>query len=139
MCCMKVPSNDLPTSAQRENAMNATVHKTLDLNAAPAAQRLDPAGQILALNAADAAHLSEAQGWTVRALDGNVWITQDGDIRDVVISAGQSFVLDRNTPALLSAFGTARISLRLETVRPRPLPGMDTAPVRPAAPQWSVA
>lgn len=119
--------------------MNATVHKTLDLDAAPVAQRLDPAGQILALNAAPAVHLSDAQGWTVRALDGSVWITQDGDVRDVVISAGQSFVLDRNAPALLSAFGKARVSLRLETARPRPAPGTETAPLRPAAPQWSVA
>jgi len=136
---MKVFTHRPSHPAQRENAMNATVHKTLDSDAAPVAQRLDPAGQILALNATHAAHLNDARGWTVRALDGSVWITQDGDIRDVVISAGQSFVLDRNTPALLSAFGKARISLRLETARPRPLPGMDTAPVRPAAPQWSVA
>lgn len=119
--------------------MNATVHKTLDLNAAPVPHPLDPDGQILALSTADAAHLSNVQGWTVRALDGSVWITQDGDIRDVVISAGQSFVLNRNTPALLSAFGKAHISLRLETARPRPLPGINTAPVHSHVPQWSVA
>lgn len=119
--------------------MNTTVHKTLDQASVPTPRRLDPAGQILALHASHAAHVNNAQGWTVRALDGSVWITQDGDIRDVVIGAGQSFVLDRHTPALLSAFGKARISLQLETARSRPLPGQEACPSRHAAPQWSIA
>lgn len=119
--------------------MNATVHKTLDRNAAPARLRLDPAGQVIALDARHSTHVNHARGWTVRALEGSIWITQDGDIRDVIIAAGQSFVLDRDTPALLSAFGDARVSLRLETARARPLSGLEAAPARRAAPQWSAA
>lgn len=119
--------------------MNATVHKTLDRDASPSPRRLDPAGQVIALDAAHATHVNNALGWTVRALEGSVWITQDGDIRDVVIAAGESFVLDRGTPVLLSAFGQARISLRLETARARPLSGVEAAPARRTAPQWSAA
>lgn len=119
--------------------MNATVHKTLERNAAPAQLRLDPAGQEIALEALHSTHVKHALGWTVRALEGSVWITQDGDIRDVVIAAGQSFVLDRDTPALLSAFSDARISLRLETARTRPLSGLEAAPARRTGPQWSAA
>lgn len=119
--------------------MNATVHKTPDREAASAPCRLDPAGQIIALNTAHAAHVNNAAGWTVRALEGSVWITQDGDIRDVVIGAGQTFVLDRNVTALLSAFGNARVSLRLETARPQSLPQARSRRSHHAAPEWSLA
>lgn len=57
-------------------------------------------------------HLQDACGWTVHAVAGTLWITQDGDVRDVVLEAGQSFVLDRNTTALLSPLPEAQVSLK---------------------------
>lgn len=59
-------------------------------------------------------HLRRAAGWSVRALEGNVWITQDGDVRDIVLRPGDNFVLDRNSHVLLSplmATGATRIRL----------------------------
>ena len=44
-----------------------------------------------------------------RALKGTVWITQDRDVRDIILSAGQSFVLDRNGVALVFAFREASV------------------------------
>jgi hypothetical protein len=76
-------------------------------------------------------HLHRACGWTVRALSGTIWITQDGDIRDIVLEDGQSFILDRNRTAVLSAFNDAKFLLwrgpcRQPVLRqvspPRPLP-----------------
>lgn len=105
--------------------MQAKVHKTVAQIAhqhregatSHAALELNPAGEILSLSASQHMHLPKAHGWTVRALAGAVWIAQDGDIRDVVLEAGDCIVLDRDTPALFSPLGEARFSLSRETGR----------------------
>lgn len=105
--------------------MQAKVHKTVahiahqqrDGATSHAALELNPAGEILSLHATQHMHLPQARGWTVRALDGAVWIAQDGDIRDVVLEAGDCIVLDRDTPALFSPLGETRISLARDTGR----------------------
>jgi hypothetical protein len=56
--------------------------------------------------------LSDARGWKVKSVNGTVWITQEGDSRDIVIRPGQSFVLDRNGTALLSALNDADLRLQ---------------------------
>ncbi len=101
-------------SLPKEIAMNATVHKT-SADGAPsrASLKLDPAGATLRLQPAQFAHLQGAVGWTVKALGGSVWITQDGDIRDVVLQAGDSFILDRKGPALISPLGEAQVCVSL--------------------------
>lgn len=76
-----------------------------------AAVELNPAGEVLSLAPSQHMHLPAARGWIVRALAGTVWIAQDGDIRDVVLEAGDSIVLDRDGPALFSPLNEARISL----------------------------
>jgi hypothetical protein len=117
MCFMEASTRRLQRF--QEIAMHATVHHS-SASRDSAALRLNPAGQLLELTRARHAHLRGAGGWTVRALAGTVWITLDGDIRDVVLDAGQSFRLDRNSPALLSALGSAKVcvmrtGLRRET------------------------
>lgn len=50
-------------------------------------------------------------GKTVVCHSGSVWVTQDGDPRDVILRAGESFTLDRKGPALLQAFAPGSISV----------------------------
>lgn len=60
----------------------------------------------LALAGGSHARMQDALGWRVTAAMGTLWVTQDGDRRDVVLAAGESFAFDRPA-ALVSAFGTA--------------------------------
>jgi hypothetical protein len=102
--------------------MKATVQKTAastdryhhDGTASATRHNLNPAGDTIVLEDREYAHVQGASGWVVKALAGSVWITQDGDIRDVVLRAGESFVLDRHGPALLSPLNAARISVKLD-------------------------
>jgi len=48
-------------------------------------------------------------GTCITARRGSVWITQDNDLRDVVLSNGESFRLDQPDLAIVQAFDTAEI------------------------------
>ena len=53
-------------------------------------------------------HLAAHAGRSVECLSGSLWITQDGDLRDIVLGPGEAFAFDRRTDALLSAFDDSR-------------------------------
>lgn len=63
--------------------------------------------------------LNDACGWAVHAMAGTVWLTQDGNARDIVLEAGESFVLDRDRDVLLSSLNgdEAQVSLERGTCR----------------------
>ncbi|MEO5883643.1 MAG: DUF2917 domain-containing protein [Caldimonas sp.] len=56
-------------------------------------------------------------GHRVECVSGTLWVTQDGDLRDIVLSAGESFAFDQRGGALISALDDARFLL-LETCAP---------------------
>jgi hypothetical protein len=58
-------------------------------------------------------------GHTVDCNSGSVWVTQDGDTRDVILRAGDSFTLDRDGPALLQAFEPGAITIRQPDAKTR--------------------
>lgn len=49
------------------------------------------------------ARLPDAQATRIVCEAGTVWITIDNDPRDIVLSSGQSFVVDRRAGVLMSA------------------------------------
>jgi hypothetical protein len=64
---------------------------------------LRPSQTPLHLRAREVLDIRDGQGLAVRCLSGALWITQDGDTDDIVLKAGQCFVLDRPGLALVSA------------------------------------
>jgi hypothetical protein len=56
-------------------------------------------------------HVRAQRGRRVELLSGSLWITQDGDRRDIVLAAGEAFDFDRGGDALLSAFADSRYLL----------------------------
>jgi hypothetical protein len=53
-------------------------------------------------------HLHAERGRRVEVMSGAIWITQDGDPRDIVLQDGDAFDFDRAGDALLSAFADSR-------------------------------
>jgi hypothetical protein len=74
-----------------------------------ASVKVSPDGSMLQLRDRQHVNMQDASGWTVKALAGSVWITQEGDNRDIALDEGESFTLDRNGSTLVSPFGEARI------------------------------
>jgi hypothetical protein len=65
--------------------------------------RLDP--RPVRLNRGQLLRIRDGAGVTVACLAGAAWVTQADDFRDIVLEAGESFVLDRPGLALVNAAG----------------------------------
>jgi hypothetical protein len=63
----------------------------------------------LSLDAREILTVRDGRGARVVCLSGVVWITQEGDLRDVVLRGGASFVLDRPGTALVTAVEVSRV------------------------------
>jgi hypothetical protein len=57
----------------------------------------------LLLDCRDTVELIDAAGATASLLKGCLWITMDGDTRDIVLAAGESWTIERNGRTLLHA------------------------------------
>ena len=55
--------------------------------------------------------INQALGDTIECLEGSVWVTLDGNMRDVILDARQSFHVDRKQRVLIQALATARVRL----------------------------
>ena len=84
------------------------------LDSAPLVPTLLAAGQSL--------RILDGEGTLIQSLDGNIWITQAGDVRDVILRAGQSFSLDRNGLALLVALEQPAMAVIIEPHKDEALP-----------------
>jgi len=58
---------------------------------------------VLLLERRDTVELIDAAGATASLLTGCLWITMDGDTRDIVLGAGQSWRVERNGRTLVHA------------------------------------
>jgi hypothetical protein len=73
--------------------------------------------------------LRARRGERIECRTGQLWVTQDGDPRDVILQAGQSFILDRAGAALISALEEASFVYRRQV----PVGGRSDARVAPPA------
>lgn len=106
----------------KEIAMNATLYQSAMSTGGKRATleaiaHLDPNGGPVRLRDGYYVRTQDALGWTVRAVNGAVWITQDWDTRDIVLHPGEEFVLDRNGTALLWPLGQTEICIGRDRVR----------------------
>jgi Protein of unknown function (DUF2917) len=62
----------------------------------------------------DAVPVRDAAGHTVHAHEGQVWITEEAGIDDVMLRPGESFQLARRGLAVVEALSDASISIRLQ-------------------------
>jgi hypothetical protein len=70
------------------------------------------------LDAHDGLLLRNAGGRTVTCVSGSVWLTMQGDIRDVVLASGDSFAVDRDGLTILAAQQPSLVRVSAEN-RPR--------------------
>lgn len=80
----------------------------LDLRLAPTRQ--SPASDIsLAYRGIHA--VTSFRGGRIECTEGSVWLTHDGDCRDVVLEAGQSHWTDRDSRLVIYALSSAAVRL----------------------------
>jgi Protein of unknown function (DUF2917) len=51
--------------------------------------------------------IQDGAGLTILCLKGTIWLTQQDDVRDIILGAGESFALDRAGLAVLYALSPA--------------------------------
>ena len=71
------------------------------------------AGTIIELDAREAVTLSDVRGSTLRVTRGTLWLTQENDTHDVILRAGDNWVVEKQG----ARFVTLRISPRVERAR----------------------
>lgn len=67
--------------------------------------------------------IEEGRAHVIDVFEGQVWLTQDGDVRDLFLEAGESFTVEGHGLTLLQALRDSRVlvSERAEGALPRPM------------------
>ena len=63
----------------------------------------------LRLSARSIHAIEGGKGLQITAVAGTVWVTQANDMRDIILTRGQSFILDRNGRAVVYALKDAAV------------------------------
>jgi len=61
--------------------------------------------------------VADPLGRRVECLSGVIWVTQDGDLRDIILEPGDGFAFDRSEGVLISALKDSRYLLLEATHR----------------------
>lgn len=72
--------------------------------------------------------LRDAQAARIRVNEGTLWVTEEGEVKDTILTAGDTYTVRRQGLALLTSFGVSRITIEgsAEKVRAgRTLPQRD--------------
>jgi hypothetical protein len=76
--------------------------------------RLAPIPQPAYLMRRQTFNMHTRKGQRIECRTGQLWITQDGDSRDVILGSDESFTLDRSGHTLVSALEDASFVLRTD-------------------------
>jgi len=76
-----------------------------------AASASRPAAWTVSLQRHETRAVTNFEGGTIECIDGCIWLTQDGDCRDVLLEAGQFHVTDRGARLLIHAMACSAIRL----------------------------
>ena len=87
----------------------------------------------LAVTARRALRLRRAHGTQVRAVAGTVWITIDNDPRDIVLDAGEAFVVDSGRDLVVLPLGECAT---IDVCHGAGAPVRATAALRARVPSW---
>jgi hypothetical protein len=106
----------------------------------PAAHPQEPERSMQRIDLAknETTRLGDAYRTRIDCVDGVAWVTIDRDSRDVVLTRGQSFVVDRNEDVIVCAIqGRATVELqRPGRVLPFPVQAARRPSARPSWPAW---
>lgn len=86
--------------------------------------------------------MTDAKGSLINCHRGALWITQDNDRRDIVLTPGESFTFDRDGQAIVTALDDSSVEV-LPASLPRPAGNVfghwteRAYPARATAPTWS--
>ena len=62
--------------------------------------------------------IRDGKGFRIECLSGSLWITQDGDVRDLIVEAGEGLTIERDAATLVSAMQDSRFVVLTETAPP---------------------
>jgi hypothetical protein len=79
--------------------------------AAPRAALTPAQGERQRLQKGSTLVVARPQGWTIECEQGSLWITYDGDPKDIVLAPGQSHVAERPSRMLVHALGDSALRL----------------------------
>jgi len=78
---------------------------------------LNQQGAAIHLQQQELLTVRDGKGWKVQSLAGAVWITQEGELDDVILEAGESFTVERDGLTVIQAVGEATVVVSRQTHR----------------------
>lgn len=72
---------------------------------------------VIELQPGDVLPLERAVGVRLTALEGSLWVTEEGEPIDVVLSPGQSFAVEAKGRALVQALSRSRLAIEAANKR----------------------
>lgn len=101
----------LATTLQNAHPIVGWLHAIGAIGTLKAKPRVNARCSVRELAKSEIVEVMQPRSVAIECLDGSVWVTLDCDLRDVVLEAGQVFVVNPNHRALVQALDASRVRL----------------------------